>query len=89
MKTIIRFFSSVKVAVVLLIILTLASILGTLIPQGRSAAEYTARYGQISDLLIRMEITHLYHSWWFQYNRMFIDTIKIETKKNTPAKTGI
>ncbi len=65
MKAVTRFFSSVKLAIVLLIILTLASILGTLIPQGRSAAEYTARYGQISNLLIRMEITYLYHSWWF------------------------
>ena len=65
MKAIIKFFSSVKLAIVLLIILTLASILGTLIPQGRSAAEYSARLGQISDLLTRMEITHLYHSWWF------------------------
>jgi len=76
MKAMIRFFSSVKLAVVLLIILTLASILGTLIPQGRSAAEYFARYGQISDLLTRMEITHLYHSWWF-LGLLFLISINI------------
>ncbi len=65
MKSIIRFFSSVKLAIVLIIIITLASILGTFIPQQRSVAEYTARFGQFSNILIRMEVTNLYHSWWY------------------------
>lgn len=64
-KSFLRFFSSVKLAISLIIIITAASILGTLIPQGRSAAEYAARYGQLSDLLTRLEFTHLYQSWWF------------------------
>ena len=65
MKSIIDFFSSVKLAIFLIIIITLASVLGTLIPQMRSAQEYAAHYGQISELLIRLEVTDLYHSWWF------------------------
>ena len=65
MKAIIDFLSSIKLAIVLLIIITLASVLGTLIPQGRSAAEYAARYGQMSDVLIRLEVTTLYQSWWY------------------------
>jgi len=65
MKSIIDFFSSVKLAIFLIIILTLASIVGTLIPQMRGAEEYAARYGQLSELLIRLEFTELYHSWWF------------------------
>jgi cytochrome c biogenesis protein len=65
MKPLIDFFSSLKLAIFLIILITLASIVGTLIPQMRSAQEYTARYGQISELLIRLEITDLYHSWWF------------------------
>ncbi len=65
MKSLIKFFSSVKLAIVLLIIITSASILGTLVPQGRSAAEYAARYGQMSDLMIRIEVTRLYQSWWY------------------------
>lgn len=65
MKSIIQFFSSVKLAIVLIIIITGASILGTLIPQQRSIAEYAARYDQFSNLLIRLEITNLYHSWWY------------------------
>jgi len=65
MKPIIKFFSSIKLAIILIIIITIASILGTLIPQGRSAAEYAARYGPISNLMTRLEITRLYHSWWY------------------------
>jgi len=45
-----KFFSSVKLAIVLIILITLASVLGTLIPQGRSAAEYSARYGSLDRL---------------------------------------
>lgn len=65
MKSFISFFSSVKLAIVLLIIITIASILGTFIPQHRSAAEYAAQYGQLSAVLIRLEITKLYQAWWF------------------------
>jgi len=65
MKDILRFFSSVKLAIVLLIIITCASILGTFIPQQRSAAEYAVRYGQLAGLFTRLQLTNLYHSWWF------------------------
>lgn len=65
MKYIVQFFSSVKLAIFLLIIITLASMLGTLIPQQRSPAEYASHYGQISNFLIRLQITDLYHSGWF------------------------
>jgi len=65
MKAILRFFTSVRVAIILLIILALASILGTLIPQGRTLEEYTARYGGLSTLFIRLQLTELYHSVWY------------------------
>lgn len=65
MNSVIRTLSSVKLAIFLLIIITLASILGTFIPQHRSPAEYTARYGQLAEVLVRLEITQLYHSWWY------------------------
>jgi cytochrome c biogenesis protein len=65
MKSLIKFFSSVRLAIILLIIITIASIVGTLIPQHRSSAEYLDRYGQLANLLIRLEFTNLYHSWWF------------------------
>jgi cytochrome c biogenesis protein len=65
MKAFIDFFSSVKLAIFLLIIITLASILGTLVPQHRSPAEYASRYGQLSLILTRLQITRLYQSGWY------------------------
>ncbi len=65
MKRIFKFLSSIKLAIILLIILAAASILGTLIPQGRSLEEYTARYGMLSGALIKLQLTTLYHSVWY------------------------
>jgi len=65
MKSVWKFFSSVKLAIVLIILLTLASILGTLIPQGRSPAEYAARYGSLASLMQGLRLTRLYQSPWY------------------------
>lgn len=76
MKSFLRLFSSVKLAIVLLIIITLASILGTLILQHRSPAEYADRYGDIANILIRLEITKLYQSLWFS-SLLFLFAVNI------------
>jgi cytochrome c biogenesis protein len=60
-----KFFSSVKLAIVLIILLTVASTVGTLIPQGRSAAEYAARYGSLAGLFTALQLTRLYQSVWY------------------------
>lgn len=65
MKSVIKFFSSIKLAIILLIIITLASVLGTLIAQHRSPEEYQARYGQLADLFNKLQLTKLYQSFWF------------------------
>jgi cytochrome c biogenesis protein len=65
MKSIIKSLSSVKLAIVLLIIITAASMLGTLIPQQRSPEEYISRYNQWANLLQRFQLTNLYKSLWF------------------------
>jgi cytochrome c biogenesis protein len=65
MKSLFKYFSSVKLAIVLLIIITLASVVGTLIPQQRSPDEYIARFGQLANLFQRLQLTNLYKSWWF------------------------
>lgn len=64
-KAVKKFFTSIKVAIVLLIILIVASILGTLIPQGRSAQEYLVRYGQLGSLIQKLQMTRLYQSLWY------------------------
>jgi cytochrome c biogenesis protein len=66
MKSLIQFFSSVKLAIVLIIIITAASILGTFIPQNRGIEEYTVQYGQLANLLIRLQFTRLYQSFWYK-----------------------
>jgi cytochrome c biogenesis protein len=65
MRAVIKFFTSVKLAIVLLILIIVASILGTLIPQGGSAQEYLIRYGRLSGLLQRLQFTGLYQSLWY------------------------
>jgi len=65
MRPVLKFFSSVKLAIALIILITLASVLGTLIPQGRSEAEYAARYGTLAKPLITFQLTRLYQSGWY------------------------
>ncbi len=65
MRSVWKFFSSVKLAIVLLILITLASVLGTLVPQGRPAADYAARYGGWAGLFQTLQLTRLYSSGWY------------------------
>jgi cytochrome c biogenesis protein len=65
MKSIWKFFASVKLAITLLILLAVASIVGTLIPQGQSPAFYAVRYGQMSGFFARLQLTGVYHSGWY------------------------
>jgi len=65
MKRTLAFFSSLRLAILLLILLTAASVLGTLIPQGRSFEEYSARFGGFTSLVLHLQLNRLYHSTWF------------------------
>lgn len=65
MSSIWRFFASVKLAIILLILVAAASVLGTLIPQGLPPAAYAARYGQLAGLLSTLRLTGVYHSGWY------------------------
>ncbi|HEX9901544.1 MAG TPA: cytochrome c biogenesis protein ResB [Acidobacteriota bacterium] len=61
----IKFLSSVKLAITLIIVIVVVSILGTLIPQQRSPSEYADRYGGLAPLLMGLRFTDLYHSAWY------------------------
>jgi len=65
MRSFVKLFSSVKLAIVLIILITAASIVGTLIPQNRGAAEYAARYGGLSGFFTGLRLTRLYQSGWY------------------------
>ena len=67
-----NFFSSVKVGVWIIVILVVASAIGTLFPQemyippGETAASYyKEQYGVIGDLYYKFGFHNLYSSWWY------------------------
>ncbi len=64
-KRSLRVLSSVKLTLALIILIAAASIIGTLIPQGRGGEFYAAKYGGLSPLLVRLQLTDLYHSVWY------------------------
>lgn len=62
-----KFFTSIRLTVVLLLTLAITSIVGTLIPQNESPEAYRQAFG---DVLYRffqiLDLFDMYHSWWFQ-----------------------
>jgi cytochrome c biogenesis protein len=62
-----RFFSSVKLTIVLLIILAVASILGTLIPQREGATEFARNLSPgVVQFLMSLDLFDMYHAFWFR-----------------------
>ncbi len=78
MQRLLNFFKSIKLALVIISLITISSVFGTLVPQQRPPAEYFARYGSLAQLLIRLKITNLYHSFWF-IGLLFIFSLNIIT----------
>ncbi len=63
---VVRFFSSVKLAIFLFIILALTSIIGTVLPQGESLQFYLENYGPFYFKIIRtFHLYDTYHAWWY------------------------
>ena len=61
-----RFFASVKLALIVLIILAGTSIIGTLIKQGQEASFYVQEYGsELARTFELLDFTNMYRSWWF------------------------
>lgn len=66
LRSIYRFFRSVKVAVALLLIITSLSILATLIPQGKDTAYYQAAYGTaVAWLITELHFDRFFRSFLF------------------------
>jgi len=61
-----KFFSSVKLAVVLLIILAIVSVIGTVIQQNEAPGKYLQEYSQTTVQLFEIiGLFDMYHTWWF------------------------
>jgi cytochrome c biogenesis protein len=62
-----KFFASIRLTVVLLLSLAATSIIGTVIPQNQSPADYFHNYGEFFyNFFSALNIFDMYHSWWFQ-----------------------
>ena len=61
-----RFLSSIKLAIFLLLTLAATSIVGTVLPQGQPLGFYYERYGETLGHIIRvLKLYDTYHSWWY------------------------
>jgi cytochrome c biogenesis protein len=59
-------FRSLKLTIALLIVLAILSIVGTIITQNASEADYIERYGLgLYEILNFFSLFDMYHSWWF------------------------
>ena len=57
---------SMRTAIILLILLTLACIVGSVLPQGELEAYYTGYYpGKLSQLILLLNLDDVFHSVWF------------------------
>ncbi len=60
-----NFFSSLKLAMVLFILISVVSIIGTIIEQGEPLVEYKTVYGPIFKIFYGLGLFDIYHSWYF------------------------
>lgn len=66
-----NFFSSVKIAVYLIVLTLLGSMLGTIYPQESTflnidpSVYYKETYGQLGHIYYLLGLSHTYESWWF------------------------
>ncbi len=60
------FLCSLKLTIFTLLMLALTSIIGTVIRQNRSLAEYQQNYGEnLASLFVQLKFDDMYHAWWF------------------------
>ncbi|EFM09814.1 ResB family protein [Paenibacillus curdlanolyticus YK9] len=59
------FFSSVKIAIYLILITLLGAAVGTIYPQEKSADYYAEHYGWSGELYDKLGLSTMYDSWWF------------------------
>jgi cytochrome c biogenesis protein len=61
-----QFLSSIRLALFILFALAIASIPGTIIPQGKPFEQYVEQYGaNLANLFHVLDFTNVYGSWWF------------------------
>ena len=76
LKRLIAFLADLRVAIVLLLVIALASALGTAIPQGDPASSYIEAYADTpwlgllhGEQVLQLQLDHVYSSGWFPYKK--------------------
>lgn len=65
-RKIYNFFSSVRLAIFLLLVLAVTSIIGTVIEQQQNPDAYLREYGELTYRVFKfLGFTDAYHSWWY------------------------
>jgi cytochrome c biogenesis protein len=68
LRTVWKFFATVRLTVVLLLTLALTSIIGTVVPQNEQPEAYIQAFGEFLYRFFNLlDIFDMYHSWWFQF----------------------
>ena len=66
MKKVLKFLTSMKFALILLVILAAACAAASAIPQGETSAWYMARYSErTAGWILALRLDDAFHSWWF------------------------
>ena len=60
-----KFLRSMRFGIGLLIVIALLSVVGTVIPQGKSPDWYAAAYPRFHSLFLTLGFHHLYQSWYY------------------------
>ena len=66
LRRLFRFISSMKFAIILLVILVLVCFAGSFVTQNQSSAWYAAQYGErTGGLIMALRLDDVFHSWYF------------------------
>ena len=67
--------SSMRFSISLLVFICLASLIGTVLPQSRSAGAYVDQFGPFwFEVFDKFSLWHIYNSWWFLVTMAFLVT---------------
>ncbi|GJQ58640.1 MAG: hypothetical protein D8M57_12445 [Candidatus Scalindua sp. AMX11] len=88
-----QFLCSVKLAVIIILVLAVACILGTVIVQQLTPEEYVARYGEgLTKFFIATQLTDIFHSYWFALLLLFLcvnlGSCTVKRWRNTVLQIG-
>ena len=66
LKKVWKFISSMRFAIILLVVLAVACSAGSLVTQGQSYSWYAQRYSErTAALILTLQLDDAFHSWWF------------------------